>query len=161
MYALAISLRGLITAAGALAVGAYAIAAVLTVANIIGRTVGLPVPGIVDLVQLCVVAGAWLAIPYTFRVGGHVSVDVLLKLLPLSVGKLLTAVARLVALLLLALILWQCYGAFQQQMMFGDRSQQLGIPMTYYWLPLLIGVAIALLAEALNLLADLTRRVRP
>ena len=50
------------------------------------------------------------------------------------------------ALALMALILWKCIGTYQMQVMMGDKSQQLGIPISLYWLPLLVGVAASILA---------------
>ena len=60
--------------------------------------------------------------------------------------RLLRGLAALAALVLMALILWQCAGAYRMQVMLGDKSQQLGIPISLYWLPLLVGVAASILA---------------
>lgn len=49
-------------------------------------------------------------------------------------------------------MLRECHATLQQKMMFGDRSQQLGIPIVYYWVPLLVGVALSIMAAALTLL---------
>lgn len=146
------ALRALITVAAAIGVAAYAAAALLTVGDVIGRQVGLPIPGMVDLVQLCVLGGAWLVIPYAFLTGAHVGVDLLVESFPRAARGLLRVLATLAAMGLLALMLTYCYDTFQQQLMFGDRSQQLGIPIFYYWLPLLFGVALSIVAAALALL---------
>ncbi|MBA4491099.1 TRAP transporter small permease [Paracoccus sp. S1E-3] len=149
---------GLIEILAALGLLAYAAAALISVADVIGRRIGTPVQGVVDLVQLCVLAGAWLSIPWGFTVAGHVGVDFLVDRMPNGWQRLLRGVAALSALVLMALILWKCLGTYQMQVMLGDRSQQLGIPISLYWLPLLVGVGasmLALLAVLLRLVLDL------
>ena len=144
-------LRSLVTLSAAVGVAASAAAALLTVADIIGRQLGHAVSGVVDLVQLFVLGGAWLVIPYAFMTGAHVGVDLLVELLPRPLTRALRGVAGLAAMALLAMMLYFCYATFQQQMMFGDRSQQLGIPIFYYWVPLLFGVGLSIVGIALGL----------
>lgn len=135
----------LLAAAGVLA---YCAAAVISVADVIGRRLGTPVLGVVDLVQLCVMSGAWLCIPWGFTAGAHVGVEFLLERMPPGWARALQTVAALAAIVLMGLILWKCWGAWQMQALLGDRSQQLGIPMGYYWLPLLGGAAASIVAAA-------------
>ncbi|WP_207457387.1 TRAP transporter small permease subunit [Azospirillum sp. SYSU D00513] len=145
------SLRALIVGAAVLGVLAYAAAALVTVADVVGRQMAAPIPGVVDLVQLFVLGGAWLVIPYAFLTGAHVGVDLLVESFPDAVGRGLRAVASVAAAGLLALMLVHCYEAFQQQLMFGDRSQQLGIPIIWYWVPLLAGMALSIIAALLTI----------
>ena len=135
----------------ALGVAAYACAALVTVADVIGRRVGLPIDGVVDLVQLAVMAGTWLVMPYAFMTGAHVGVDFLVTALPRRAAIALRGVAAAAAFALLALMLWQGFETYRVRTMFGDRSQQLGIPIAWYWYPLLAGLAASLLGVALAL----------
>lgn len=144
-------LRGLVAAAALAGVLAYAAAALLTVADIVGRQLGTPIPGVVDLVQLCVLGGAWLVIPYAFLVGAHVGVDLVVDSFPEPMRRALRAVASLAAVVVLGLMLRQCWESFQMQMLFGDRSQQLGIPILWYWVPLLFGIGLSMVAALLTL----------
>ena len=144
------SLRALLVASAVAGVLAYAAAALLTVADIVGRQMGAPIPGVVDLVQLCVLGGAWLVIPYAFLTGAHVGVDLLVESFPGAIERPLRALASLAAVGLLALMLLHCYDAFQQQRLYGDRSQQLGIPIIWYWVPLLFGLVLSIVAAALT-----------
>ncbi|TDK48138.1 TRAP transporter small permease subunit [Antarcticimicrobium luteum] len=132
-------------------VTAYGAAAVVTVADVLGRRIGLPIEGVVDLVQLFVVTGAWLAMPYAFMSAAHVSVDFLLALMPDSLAVSLRLMAAALTLSLLALMLWQGFLTFQTRTMFGDKSQQLGIPVALYWYPLLVGLAASMLGVLLEL----------
>ncbi|NHF72844.1 TRAP transporter small permease [Paracoccus xiamenensis] len=137
---------GLIEILAVIGLLAYSAAALISVADVIGRRIGTPVPGVVDLVQLFIMAGAWLSIPWGFTVGGHVGVDFLVDRMPEGWQRLLRGLAAVAAMVLMALILWKCSEAYRLQVMLGDKSQQLGIPISLYWLPLLIGVGASILA---------------
>ncbi|MGR3590781.1 MAG: TRAP transporter small permease [Limimaricola soesokkakensis] len=139
----------------ALGVAAYAAAALVTVGDVLGRQVGLPIIGVVDLVQLFVMAGTWLVMPHAFLAAAHVGVDFLISRLPRRARHLLHVMAALVALILLALMLWQGFATFETRTMFGDSSQQLGIPIAWYWYPLLLGLGLCLPGVMLWLVAAL------
>ncbi|SDD49112.1 Tripartite ATP-independent transporter, DctQ component [Paracoccus isoporae] len=137
---------GVIEFLAAIGVLAYCGAALVSVADVIGRRIGTPVPGVVDLVQLFIMAGAWLSIPWGFSVAAHVGVDFLIERLPNGIGRILHGVAATAAILLMILIFIECIPTYRMQVMLGDKSQQLGIPIAFYWLPLLGGVLASVLA---------------
>ncbi len=129
--------------AGAAAFGA---AALVTVADIVGRQIGHAINGVVDLVQLFVTAGAWFVIPWAFVAGAHVGVDFIVSQMPRMPQRVLAILAALLAGGVLVLMLRYGYDTFERRAMMGDRSQQLGIPISWYWWPLLVGQAAAILA---------------
>lgn len=145
--------RWIISALASLGVLAYGAAALVTVADVIGRRFGLPIQGVVDLVQLFFIGGAWLVMPYAFMTGSHVSVDFLLNWMPRAFAAPLKVAIAALSLGLVGLMLWQGYLTFLTRTMFGDRSQQLGIPIDWYWYPLLLGLAMSLFAIILQLVA--------
>ena len=147
------ALRRAIGALAGLGVAAYGAAAVITVADVIGRRVGLPVDGVVDLVQLFVMAGAWLVMPFAFMVGAHVGVDFLVERMPRAPMVILRGTAMLVAVVLLGLMVWYGYQTAGMRIMFGDKSQQLGIPILWYWVPLIAGLAVSILGVVLAFIA--------
>ena len=147
--------RGLIYALAALGVAAYGAAAVVTVVDVIGRRLGYPIEGVVDLVQLFVVGGAWLVMPYAFLSAAHVGVDFLIGLKPAALSVPLKICAAALSFGLVAIMLWQGYLTFETRTMFGDKSQQLGIPIAWYWYPLLVGLLISLVAIVAGLIASL------
>lgn len=128
---------------------AYGCAALVTVFDILGRRVGMPVEGVVDLVQLFVMAGAWLVMPYAFYSGAHVGVDFIIDKFPARMQKVFLVFGSLIAIMLLALMLWYGYTTAQQRIMFGDKSQELGLPILWYWVPLLLGMAGSIVASIL------------
>lgn len=146
-----------IEALAILGVAAYAAAALVTVADIVGRRFGMPIDGVVDIVQLCVMTGAWFVIPWAFVAGAHVSVDFLQARLPALAGRAVEVLAAILAGGLLLLMLRYGYQAASVQRMLGDRSQQLGIPIVWYWAPQLLGQAAAVVA----LVSVLWRLIRP
>jgi TRAP-type C4-dicarboxylate transport system permease small subunit len=146
-----------ISGLAALGVALYGLAALVTVADILGRRVGMPIEGVVDLVQLFFVGGAWLVLPYAFMVGSHVGVDFVLALLPRALNLPLRLLIAALAFALVALMLWQGYETFLTRTMFGDRSQQLGIPVSWYWYPLLVGLTVSLAAILIELAATFTK----
>ncbi len=151
------AIERVIEALGAIGVLSYCGAAAVSVADVVGRRIGTPVPGVVDLVQLFIMAGAWLSIPWAFLAGAHVGVDFLLDRMPRAWSRALHLLAALTAVVLMALILWQCWRTYQVQFLLGDKSQQLGIPISLYWLPLLLGAAasvLAILPVIIRLLTD-------
>lgn len=154
-------LRRFLCAIAGLGVLAYALAALVTVADILGRQIGMAVDGVVDLVQLFVMAGAWLVMPYAFMAGAHVGVDFLVKALPARPAEMLRLLAATLAFGLLALMLWQGVLTYETRTMFGDKSQQLGIPIAWYWWPLLAGLALSLLGVILAAVEPPEGRAQP
>ncbi|MDN3519563.1 TRAP transporter small permease [Aquisalimonas lutea] len=124
---------------------ALLVAVALTVTDIALRSVSrLTVPGLTDIVTLCTMIGAMLAIPYGFAADEHVSVDLFTSGLPETVQRLLAVAAAVMAVVVLAGVLWFSYQQMLTEIQYGDRSQSIGIPMVWYWLPLLIGMAASL-----------------
>lgn len=121
-------------------------AALVTCADILLRQAGGAVVGVVDLVQLLVMAGAYLAIPYAFLQDGHVAVDLVTARLPTRAAALCRALGALLGLALMLAIARYGLDAALQQHAYGDRSHTMGIPILWYWTPLLIGAALSVLA---------------
>jgi TRAP-type C4-dicarboxylate transport system permease small subunit len=121
-------------------------AGAVTVVDIVLRAFGSAIFGAVDIVQLLIMATAFSAIPYAFFRDGHVSVDILTQSFPPTVQKLMRAVTALASAVVMVLILYYGWEAAKLQMMFGDKSQNIGIPMVWYWLALVIGSGLSVLA---------------
>ena len=120
---------------------------------VLRRSLGYTVIGTVDLTQLCVMAAAFWSIPYAFMRNAHVRVDLVTEKLPRRGRALLDGLAALTGFGLLALLLWMSWDQALLRWEYGDQSQDLGIPMIFYWLFLLSGfllAGIATLALALQ-----------
>jgi TRAP-type C4-dicarboxylate transport system permease small subunit len=76
-------------------------------------------------------------------------VDFITDRLPRRARAGIQAASALLGAALLAAILWHSVGQALIQFRQGDRSQTLGIPMLWYWAPLVAGVALSVLAVLL------------
>ena len=134
---------------------AFVVGVLLTMTDIALRSFStLTVPGIVDIMQLCVLSGAMLAIPNAFLTDQHVAIDMFTDRLPPGIQVGLRVFAALLAIAFLSGVLWF---SFEQAMNeFSDRSQTIGIPMIWYWTPFLVGIALSVLAN-LGLAVQLLR----
>jgi len=135
---------------------AFVVGVLITMTDIGLRSVStLTVKGAVDLMQLCVLIGAMLAIPHGFLTDQHVAIDVFAERMPERVQVGLRVIAALLGTVFLSGVLWFSYKQSLNEI--GDRSQTIGIPMFWYWLPFLIGIGLSVLANlvlALRLLRE-------
>ena len=143
---------------------AFVVGVLLTMTDIGLRSFStLTVKGVVDLMQLCVLVGAMLAIPHGFLTDQHVAIDVFAERTPERVQVALRVIAAALGALFLSGVLWFSYKQSLNEM--GDRSQTIGILMGWYWLPFLVGIGLSVLANillAIRLLRDgLPRKQEP
>lgn len=137
-----------------------AAAALVTCLDIALRRFGGAVVGVVDLVQLLVMAGAYLAIPFAFLRDGHVTVDLLTARLSARAAAACRALGAGLSLVFLLAIARYGFDAALQQHAYGDRSHTMGIPILWYWTPLLVGATLSVLATALIFVRELRSVVR-
>jgi TRAP-type C4-dicarboxylate transport system permease small subunit len=127
---------------------AFVVGVLLTMTDIGLRSFStLTVKGVVDLMQLCVLTGAMLAIPHGFLTDQHVAIDVFAERMPERVQVALRVIASLLGALFLAGVVWFGYKQSLNEM--GDRSQTIGILMGWYWFPFLAGMGLSVLANIL------------
>jgi TRAP-type C4-dicarboxylate transport system permease small subunit len=125
------------------------------------RVINLNISGMVDITQLMVMACAFLCIPYTFAREANIDVDFIHVKLPERLRALLMALWNACGAGFMALVTWYAGVAALQALTNGDKSNTIGIPMTWYWAPLLVGCAAAVLvccALTLSWLMKATRR---
>lgn len=116
------------------------LAGLVTCADIVIRnTGGQGILGTVDITQMLIMATAFLTIPYGFIADSHVSVEIGVEKLPFRLQALFKAIAALLGTLLMLAIGWYGIGQFETVGLMGDRSQTIGLPMTWFWYPLLAG----------------------
>ena len=119
------------------------------------KTVGFSILGMIDLTQLAQMACVFLVMPLAFLKESHVSVDFITERFPPRVRAAIECVSALIAIALLAAILWYSWGQARIQVSQGDRSVTLGIPMLWYWAPLLTGTLLSIGASFLVFLKAL------
>ncbi|MHA1566282.1 MAG: TRAP transporter small permease [Alphaproteobacteria bacterium] len=135
-------------------------AMLVTVADVLlRRSVNLPIFGVVDMVQLAVVAAAYLSIPYAFMVDGHVSIGILADSLPTRFQLALRVLAALLTSLVVGGIGYYSAQRAIGQIETGDISQNLGIPMIFYWAPLVAGCALSVVGGVVITVAAATQAI--
>jgi len=125
----------------------------LGVWQVLGRTLfNAPVRGYIDFVELSVSTFAFLGIAYCQRLGGHVRMEMMLK--PMR-GRLLWGTeifGTLVALTVIAVLIWYGWGHFLRAYQLGDSTidaelpvwpSKLAVPVAFglLWLRLLVQLA--------------------
>lgn len=122
------------------------LAAIVTVADVLLRNFGgRPIFGVVDLTQLMMMYAVFFSIAYGFSVRSHVAVTILTDLLGGSVNRALAIFWWLVSAAVLGFL---CYATLQRGLMayqYGDVSQNLRLPMSLYWAPVVVGFFLSML----------------
>ncbi|MEQ8603954.1 MAG: TRAP transporter small permease [Marivibrio sp.] len=138
-------------------IAALAVAIGLVVVDVAWRRIGSQsLIGAVDLTQLCVMAAAFLSIPYAFMRGAHVTVDLFASRFGPRATRLLDAAGAALSAALVAFLLYLSWGRAMEQWRYGDVSQDLAIPMIAYWAFVLLGFALSALAALSLFLERLT-----
>ena len=130
-----------------LGVAALLVPMLLVCADIVWRrAVGGAFIDVFDIGQLGLVAVASWSIPYGFVHGNHVSVDLLIERLPPAGRNLGTAVIYAICALLFVLLTWFAWGALRLHQGYGDTTQNLGLPVIWYWAVFLMGMILTICA---------------
>ena len=132
-------LRGLIHAMAV--VGGFAVIGMIavTVADVVGRQVGLPVKGAYDLVRVLGAIAMGCALPITKAVKGHIAIEYFFQKMG-SRGRAITDTAmRLVLLALFGLLAWQFMRQGLDFRKYGEVTATLHMPM--FWVPWLVAAA--------------------
>lgn len=112
-----------------------------------------PLRGVVELVEIMVLATAMLGLPEAFLRSEQIQVDLADSVLPEPLLRAVKAIALVLSVALLALLCWNVVGPMRDARMFGDVKPDLGVPV---W-PL---YALILFAFAASLLTSLQVLVR-
>jgi len=133
--------------------GAFLLAiAVMVLAQVGGRLVGLLVPLADEFGGFCLGASSFLALAMTFRAGGHVRVSLLLQHLAPGRRRLAELWCLGAAALLAGYFTYYLADMVRESYLFGDVGQ--GIVPTPLWLPQ-TGMALGMAAFALALVEEL------
>lgn len=118
--------------------------ALLTVVDIVRRAaVGESITGLVDLTQLMVMVSVFLWLPYVFEQRANIEVDLLFGRLPRGARRWLDRLWPLAGAAFLLAAAWHAGRAALQALEYGDGSATLGMPMTWFWAPVLFGTVLA------------------
>jgi TRAP-type C4-dicarboxylate transport system permease small subunit len=125
-------------------VGATALAAMmmLTVVDVIGRFFKHPIFGSVELIGFLATIIVAAALPYTYKMDGHVGVEILVRLLSEKAQLCIDLFTRLLSLFLFSLITWQMFLYAADIRHTGEVSMNLEFPIYYIVYLLAFGLLI-------------------
>jgi TRAP-type C4-dicarboxylate transport system permease small subunit len=131
------------------AMAALALAVLITIADAALRdTLNVLVPGGAELLQLGLVTSVFLALPDTYLRDDHVTSELVDHYARPRTVLWLKRAAALLTAIFLALVAWRMAIAAMETLELGDRTSDLQIRLAWYWLPLLVGAAAAVVASA-------------
>jgi TRAP-type C4-dicarboxylate transport system permease small subunit len=99
--------------------------------------------GLVDLTQLTMMVAAPLAIAAAVFWDAHIRVDILTSTAPDRAKRWSLRLSALVGMSVTGLCVWTAWNEMRGQLDFTTTSSTLGIAYTWYWVPLIIGLALA------------------
>jgi TRAP-type C4-dicarboxylate transport system permease small subunit len=100
--------------------GIIGLLAVLVVLDVIGRQIGTPVRGVVEIAAMVVVGSAFLTIPYVLRRGSHIRATVIVDRLPKKARIVAEVVAYAIGLTVFALLAYSSFGEFTKAYLAGS-----------------------------------------
>lgn len=109
--------------------------------------------GLVDLTQLAMMVAMPLAIAAAFFANSHIHVDLIVARLSTSSRRWLVRLAALIGACLMGLCAWTAWGELVGQLSFSTTSAALAIAYTWYWVPLIAGLALSVVASVWTLIA--------
>jgi TRAP-type C4-dicarboxylate transport system permease small subunit len=126
--------------------------------DVITREIGASVPGNIDIAELLLVLVAYLAIPYTYAIKGHIRVDLVYRRLSPRVKGILDSITHLLAIGAYGFIVWamadRAWSIFT-----SAESEPLTLALEIPIVPFFIVIAFATLLLCLELLVDFTKAI--
>jgi TRAP-type C4-dicarboxylate transport system permease small subunit len=116
--------------------------------------------GTVDVTELVVMIAAFTALPLVFLRKGHVSVEIVTDLMPPRWRALFQGIGALLGAGLFAAIGYLAFQPARLSISAGDVSQDLALPLAWYWIPMIAGCFLGALAALVMALSHFHEAVR-
>ncbi|MFO1414294.1 MAG: TRAP transporter small permease [Burkholderiales bacterium] len=123
----------------ALLVMVFVLVADVAMANLLRR----PISGTFDVVETTLVFLVFLGFPITFLRGGHIAVDIIDHVVSPETVRRLKVLAWVITLAFLVFFAWQMTYPALDAFRFGERKQELGLPLWVLWLPMIFGIGLS------------------
>ncbi len=118
-----------------------------------------PIIGAYDMVETMLVFSVFLGIPATFLRNGNIVVDVVDFFVAKETVRRLKQLAQLLTLVFLVLLFFNMITPALDAYKFGDKKQELGLPLWVLWLPIMIGVLMSAIAVLTSLIRGARRTI--
>jgi TRAP-type C4-dicarboxylate transport system permease small subunit len=138
---------GIATASSAVAATALLIMVLALVADVaMANLFKHPINGTFDFVESTLVVMVFMGFPATFLRGGHIAVDVIDHFVSPATTARLKYLAVVVSLLFVLFFAWQMVTPALDAFKFGERKQELGLPLWALWIPMILGFVLSAVA---------------
>jgi TRAP-type C4-dicarboxylate transport system permease small subunit len=128
-------------------VAAIAVAAMtfLTIADIVMKNFfHRPISGTFEVVELALVVAVFFGIPEIFRAQTNIVVDIVDHLFRPALVRAFGIAGTLVTLCFLILLGWAVLAPAWDTVDFPQYTQEAGISLTLFWIPILAGIALSI-----------------
>ncbi|RLB12448.1 MAG: TRAP transporter small permease [Deltaproteobacteria bacterium] len=103
----------------------------LTCADVFARYFHHPIFGSVELVSIMATLAVPMALPHTHKIGGHVGVEIVVRLLSEKTQTIIKTCTDILSLGLFALVTWRMMAYARDLQLTGEVSMNLEIPFYY------------------------------
>ncbi len=103
--------------------------------------------GVVEMIQFAFGGLIFLAMPAVFLAGGNIIVNVFDNRISRGLLKFLVVAGGVASLVFLALMGSRAWILAGDTLLFKDETQDLAIPVFYYWVSILLGFAVSFVAQ--------------
>jgi len=107
------------------------------------KTIDFPIHGIIDIVGFCIVISTMLGIALAWSARAHIVVDLIDMTGSPRLLAFLDVLTRVAGIITMPLLMWLGYREFSDVYDFGDRTSDLGIPLAWFWLAILVGYGLS------------------
>ena len=114
----------------------------LTLADIVGRQIGRPIQGAVDVVQLLACLCASAAMPYVTAVKGHIAVEFFFQRFPKRARVFWDTINRLLVISLFMYLSWSCFQHGKR--LFETHAVGLSLNVPIFWVLYVMGFSFCL-----------------
>ena len=100
----------------------------LTCADVVGRTLGHPIFGSVEIVGFMATLAVVMAMPYTHQVQGHIGVEIVVRLFSEKTQTIIDICTGIISLILFAVVTWRMTVYADTMKESGEVSMNLEFP---------------------------------
>ena len=100
----------------------------MTCVDVVGRALGHPIFGAVEIVGFMATLAVVMAMPYTHQVQGHIGVEILVRILPEKTQTIIDICTGILSLILFAVISWRMVVYAHTMQASGEVSMSLELP---------------------------------
>ncbi len=127
----------------------------LTVVDVIGRFFKHPIFGSVELVGFFALIIVATALPYTYKMDGHVGVEILVRLLSEKTQLIIDIITRIISLVFFCLVTWQMFIYAEDIKLSGEVSMNIEFPIHY----IVYLLAFGLLAFTVTIIETILKNI--